>query len=482
MMCILKLDFCPSASVWIYQGDLSRPLLACASNDDSLIRIYNVQSITKDPSTGAVMPISVYTLHKHPVHLMKYNRAFRCVVSIDRRGMVEYWNPETLKPPLNVDWRYKSDTDYIQYFTKTRSPPMSMSLSEDGSLLATMGEEYHIRIFWFSTGKLYKEYDESLNKLTVIQKDPASPFKLEDMDFGRRMAIERQLEKRGYGPKSNVIFDCTGNFIMYPTLLGIKLVNIHTDELKCIIGCNEPNDRFLELALYQGRTTGSAFLETLQADAQEDPTLFACSHKKNRFYLFTRRTHEEGDDFQSRDVLNEKPTVEEIRAVIPTPQKQGRRARSAIIHTTFGDIYVHLYPEEAPKAVENFTMHSKQGYYNGLIFHRVVRNFIIQTGDPLGDGTGGSSIWDRDFEDEFSPKLKHDQPGIVSMANAGPNTNGSQFFITTAPAVHLDMKHTIFGKVSKGLDVVRLIEQVRVDKADKPTEDIRIINIEVRLD
>lgn len=108
---------------------------------------------------------------------------------------------------------------------------------------------------------------------------------------------------------------------------------------------------------------------------------------------------------------------------------------SAIMHTTFGDIHLRLFPEFAPKAVENFVTLSRKGYYDNLIFHRIIRNFMIQTGDPLGDGTGGDSMWGTDFEDEFHKGAKHDKPYTLSMANCGPNTNASQFFITTVPTV-----------------------------------------------
>jgi len=107
----------------------------------------------------------------------------------------------------------------------------------------------------------------------------------------------------------------------------------------------------------------------------------------------------------------------------------------ATIHTTMGDIHIRLFPEYAPKAVENFVGLSKKGYYNNVIFHRVIKGFMIQTGDPLGDGTGGDSYWGHDFEDEFHKAVKHDRPYTVSMANAGPNTNASQFFITVVPTV-----------------------------------------------
>ena len=130
-------------------------------------------------------------------------------------------------------------------------------------------------------------------------------------------------------------------------------------------------------------------------------------------------------------MFNEKPSREEQLAAQPV-KKLGT---TAIIRTTYGDIFVKLYPEYAPKTVENFTTHAKSGYYNNHIFHRVIRGFMIQTGDPTGTGAGGTSIWDKDFEDEFNANAKHDKPYTLSMANCGPNTNGSQFFITVAPTV-----------------------------------------------
>jgi len=183
-----------------------------------------------------------------------------------------------------------------------------------------------------------------------------------------------------------------------------------------------------------------------------------------------------------RDVFNEKPTQDEIKT-LPKKAKEERVAKSAIIHTTYGDIHISLFGDKCPKTVENFTVHSKNNYYNGVIFHRVIKSFMIQTGDPLGDGTGGTSIWGKDFEDEFHPSLKHDVPFTVSMANANAaNTNGSQFFITTVPCLNLDNKHTVFGRVTKGMDVVSEIERVPVDRSGqkhKPWEDIKIINVDL---
>jgi len=118
-----------------------------------------------------------------------------------------------------------------------------------------------------------------------------------------------------------------------------------------------------------------------------------------------------------------------------------------ILQTNQGNIELELFPKVAPLAVENFTTHVKEGYYNGIAFHRIIHNFMIQGGDPTETGRGGESIWHKDFKDEFGANLVFDKPGILAMANRGPNTNGSQFFITTAPAPWLNGGYTIFGKV-----------------------------------
>ena len=144
-----------------------------------------------------------------------------------------------------------------------------------------------------------------------------------------------------------------------------------------------------------------------------------------------------------------------------------------------GEIHLELCPNECPKTVENFITHAKNGYYNNLIFHRVIKSFMIQTGDPSGDGTGGASIWGDEFEDEFHPSLNHDQPFVLSMANAGPNTNASQFYITTVPCPWLNGKHTVFGRVTRGMEVVQQIEGVRVDDKKKPLMDVRIRLVKV---
>ena len=174
--------------------------------------------------------------------------------------------------------------------------------------------------------------------------------------------------------------------------------------------------------------------------------------------------------------------------------------------TTMGSIKIKLFPEQAPKTVENFLGHARSGYYDGIIFHRVIPNFMIQGGDPTGTGMGGESIWGGTFEDECVPELLNIR-GALSMANAGPGTNGSQFFIVQAPQVEvsmlkqmevrgwakeqvdlykknggtpwLDGKHTVFGQVVEGMEVVDNIAKVDRDMRDKPKEDVKIESITV---
>ncbi|KAG5452095.1 RING-type E3 ubiquitin-protein ligase ppil2 [Clonorchis sinensis] len=150
--------------------------------------------------------------------------------------------------------------------------------------------------------------------------------------------------------------------------------------------------------------------------------------------------------------------------------------------TTHGRLNLELHCDLVPKTCENFIRHCASGYYNETIFHRLIRYFIIQGGDPSGTGFGGESIWNKPFADEFLPNLGHDARGILSMANSGPNTNQSQFFITFRKCKHLDKKHTVFGKVVGGMETLNKVEMLETDKDDRPLEEIQILNCEVFVD
>ncbi|MFZ4099241.1 MAG: peptidylprolyl isomerase [Chlamydiia bacterium] len=148
--------------------------------------------------------------------------------------------------------------------------------------------------------------------------------------------------------------------------------------------------------------------------------------------------------------------------------------------TNQGPIQLELYEKAAPKACQNFCKLAEQGYYNGITFHRVIKNFMAQGGDPTGTGAGGKSIFGKSFEDECVPELRFDQAGILAMANAGPNTNGSQFFITFAPCAWLNGRHTIFGKVKTGMETLKKIEAAKTGPQDRPVEPIVIKEMHVQ--
>lgn len=153
---------------------------------------------------------------------------------------------------------------------------------------------------------------------------------------------------------------------------------------------------------------------------------------------------------------------------------------TVVFETNQGTIELALYPDKAPKTCENFVGLINKGYYNGLTFHRVIPGFMIQGGDPQGDGSGGSSLWGADFQDEFSPELTFSKIGILAMANRGPNTNGSQFFITTGATPWLNGKHTIFGEVVSGYNVLTKIEGTPRDSIDKPRTPQTIIKAYIK--
>ena len=180
---------------------------------------------------------------------------------------------------------------------------------------------------------------------------------------------------------------------------------------------------------------------------------------------------------QSSDTVKEK--TEEQTTSTEEETQMPESMTVAVVNTNMGTIEIELFADKTPKTVENFVGLANKGYYDGIIFHRVIADFMIQGGDPTGTGRGGESLWGTSFADEFVTELRHDVPGILSMANSGPNTNGSQFFITLVPTPWLDGKHTIFGKVINGMNLVEDIGKVKTGAGDKPVEDIKMFNVKI---
>lgn len=343
-------------------------------------------------------------------------------------------------------------------------------------------------MFNFVTGRIIRTWDESLT--TKASSDTARL--IDTIDYGKRAAVERDMIKALaadpfaiVNPRPSCQFDESGSLLCYATMLGIVMMHVPSGAAVRTVGSGENAQRFTSVALFQGiaqRTDQSASAalaavgtvgESAIAEEQEDPMIIALGYKQARFYVFSCA---EPEDFAHRDVLTERPKSHVSKQVTTAG---ANLPQSAVLHTTLGDVHVKLFPTECPKTVENFTTHARNGYYDGVTFHRVIKGFMVQSGDPQGDGTGGESIWGHEFEDEFHRSLRHDRPGTLASANAGPNTNGSQFFITTVPCPWLDNKHTVFGRVVKGMEVVHAIEDVRVDKkTSKPLDPISIVNID----
>jgi peptidylprolyl isomerase domain and WD repeat-containing protein 1 len=549
MIAMLRLTFIPSTVEWCFArgaATASVAKLAIADSAAPVVHIFDARSGSNDA-------IGQVKVHSAPVICMRFNEPADAVISSDEKGFIEYWSAGNKPPsssslsnnnnnnnnknnnnstmggqPESVKFETKLDTD-LYCLAKAKTTAMSLDVSKDGTKFVLFGADRRIRILRYTTGKLIKTYDESLEASRELQKSGPEGLRLDPIDFGRRVAMEKQLVKEvphggggvgvGVGAndsdaaaalsyaKPNAVFDESGNFILYPTMLGIKVVNLANNKVVKVVGLVEDSERFLKIALYQGtpaKSSASAAAASISSTAQKalpspDPTIVACAAGKQRFYLFTKREPEaDGEGGETgRDVFNERPSGEDREkgtgggveggvgrgggggggGLPPGPDLP----RGAIIHTNKGDIWLKLFPDECPRTVENFTTHAKHGYYDNVIFHRVIKGFMIQTGDPLGDGTGGESIWGGEFEDEISRNLRHDRPYTLSMANAGPGTNGSQFFVTTVPTPWLDNKHTVFGRVVKGMDVVAAIEKVKVHaKTDRPLDDVRILNIEAR--
>lgn len=218
------------------------------------------------------------------------------------------------------------------------------------------------------------------------------------------------------------------------------------------------------------------------------------------------QSEDEKQEQQSDDESSDEATKEEATTMYPQLSNEVAANEALVVmNTTMGPIKIKLFPEKAPKTVENFLTHAENGYYDGIIFHRIIKDFMIQGGDPTGTGMGGESIYGNSFEDEFTMDL-FNLRGALSMANAGPNTNGSQFFIVQASnppgtaaqltqggwpeeiakayeenggTPHLDQKHTVFGQVIEGMDIVDKIASAKTDRSDKPVEEISIESIEI---
>ena len=319
--------------------------------------------------------------HKSPVVLMAFNPKVNICVSIDEVGNMEYWKPDSENNSHQLGWT-KAQTDLYE-FRKNRLVPRLLNFNHDHSMFVTYELKDRLYRIWdFQTGKIIAKVDDSLEFLTKEQEDLK---KLDPMEFGRRLALEKELEKSNVC--TNAVFDETGQYLIFPTIFGIRVYDWRKQETMYWLGQLE-TIRFLNIGLYQGSPQKKFMTIEMAAsdnkvirDAEEtDPALYASAYKKERFYILTTREPNTADQ-DTRDIFNEKPSIQQ-QSIAKT--EKVALSTSCTIHTSFGDISLRLFPEFAPKAVENFTTLGKEGFYDNTIWHRCIKGFMIQGGDPEG--------------------------------------------------------------------------------------------------
>jgi peptidylprolyl isomerase domain and WD repeat-containing protein 1 len=466
----------------------------------------NLIGVQDQNRTGAVqLPITV-KLHAAAVTCMAYVLNSLCVVSCDRAGIIEVWDTSQIDLGTAGSSCFNSSKHGILYSSKietdlyvlVRNKTYAVTIAVSKTLHYAMYCADHIvRIMQHSSGMVVKSLNEQLSVYDTIYDQ--LPFALDSMEYGKRAATEREImhETKIFGSSSTstaksvlqqqfkIQFDPSGQYLLIPTMMGIKVLDWTQKRKSSLIGCTGMADvasglRYIGIALASGDAMVNAQMQLARGAATSTPMddesnasikvtdtiMVALAYNQRRLYVYSHidpiLSSNIGDDTDAltrRDVWNEAPSVSDQLYAAPTfhagkatTQLNNDTAVSqAILRTSMGDIHIALFVTgQVPKTIENFVGHCQSGYYDNVIFHRVIAGFMLQTGDPLGDGTGGESIWGVEFEDEIVPGLRHDRPFTVSMANAGKNTNGSQFFITTAPTPWLDGKHTVFGRVVKG--------------------------------
>eukprot|EP00536_Pseudo-nitzschia_multiseries_P013618 jgi/Psemu1/245471/estExt_Genewise1.C_5940010 len=476
-------------------------LLAISHASDGNISIYSVATL---------MLVQTLSLHSKPVKALVYNSEHNCCISGDEMGILEIWDAtqgikddQVAGAPCSMqsnrlEYPSKMDTDLYKLAKKKT---YARSISASKNYFVVYGADHKVRIFNLSTAKIEVRYDERLN---VYASKNFTSYGMDSIEFGKRAATEREMEDQNEEltqlPSNLVKLDPSEQYLLVSTMIGIKIIDWKQNKLVKVIGKADASQyRFLSFCLCLGdakmnqqmqlaRGTGNATAVGDKKAEVNNSIIVTLAYQQRRFYVFSHvdplLEQEDGtaDTANNRDIWNEAPTAQDQLLVSESGRGPGgsqiKTVSKAILRTTKGDIHFKLFPE-VPKTLENFTEHARSGYYDGVLFHRVISNFMLQTGDPLGDGTGGESIWGGEFEDEFVRDLRHDRPFTVSMANAGPNTNGSQFFITTVATPWLDNKHTVFGRVTKGMDVCKSIENVKTDKNDKPLDDVRILSVDL---
>ncbi len=398
--------------------DASRDsLLAISSASDGSIFIY---------STSSLQQMQILSFHSKPVTCLAYNPKHRCCISADEQGILEVWDctsgskdgeavgSHCSKTNNQIEYASKMTTDLYKLAKKNT---YARAIAMSNNFFVVCAADYKIYVYQLTTGKIQVRYDE---RLEVYAVKNGATYGIDPIEFGKRAATERELEEHPRLPTSQLVqMDLSEQYLLVATLVGIKVIDWKKNKVLKIIGKADSSQlRFLsfclclgdaklnqQMQLARGASTSIAVEDRKVAN---DALVVALAYNQRRFYVFSHvdplKDNETAENV-SRDVWNEAPSAQDqLLGSGGNGAGSGSQMSiftKAILRTSMGDIHIKLFPE-VPKTLENFCGHARSGYYDNVIFHRIIQGFMIQTGDPMGDGTGGESIWGGEFEDEFT--------------------------------------------------------------------------------
>jgi peptidylprolyl isomerase domain and WD repeat-containing protein 1 len=411
----------------------------------------------KSPAPGSILLFSVTTLSSEPMNVISYHAApvtavaFHCqkgwVVSGDVSGVLEVWNVSSSGGALPFQSKLETDL-YSLIKKKTYAIDIAISESAFGGnrKFAVYSSDRKIRLFSFHNCKLVCIYDERMKVYdNLLSSKSGQAMGIDAIEYGNRAALEREMEDANLlsggvamNPSTKqcvstlssssegcnfqcigLKFDGTGNYLLLPTIVGVKVINVRSNKVVATVGKGDASSlRFLNVTICPGdakvdqqlqlaRMGGSSAAIIHNEDGNAPPNdslIIALAYNKRRFYAFSHHDPLLNEEqAQNRDILNEAPDASDLLEASHLAKDNDfsnatlTTATTAILRTTHGDITIKLFPKETPKTIENFIGHAQSGYYDNVIFHRIIQGFMLQTGDPLGDGTGGESIWGGEF-------------------------------------------------------------------------------------
>eukprot|EP00835_Amoeboradix_gromovi_P001119 NODE_45_length_27728_cov_0.328387.p1 type:complete len:538 gc:universal NODE_45_length_27728_cov_0.328387:14610-12997(-) len=396
--------------------------------------------------------LSSINMHSVQLSCLSYSTSLNVIIACDTSGVIGIYTLEKPHQPRHLKWKIKLKTD-LYMLSKLKTSAATIKLSKNGELCAFMCLDNNLRVFNIVTGKCLLD------------------LKIPD--------LLNDSNKADFSSKIRCTFDYTDNYILVPTPESIKCILIPlrlNEDIPVVLKEYGRLDSLYhtDVVLFQYIKADLTDFQlavannpTLQEMLTIDPVLIATCD--NRFYIYNNSDPLDLRDHENEKILKiDQEDLKISKIEIPTDLPS-----QVILHTSKGDITIKLYGDYCSKTVYNFTELIKSGYYRNMSWHRIVKGFMIQTGDPNGDGTGGESIFGHPFEDEVG--LKHDAY-VVSMANKGPNSNTSQFFITVRECEWLNGKNSVFGKVIDGIDTVHAINDIKTDENDMPLERIKLID------